>query len=673
MAPSKVSRERFETAVTCMHAIGIQSEIVTPVLENLLQLYDYNWEHIEADNFRVLTDAIFDDPEPKGGHKRQANERINLDSDHYNKKPRIKPTSKMNVHDRRELAEAPLQQEVGKLCHQIVCQGKGTGSKSRLPIKERNMEIEVPEDTPTDEDRYNDALRNSGLPHADKDASGSLERNLSDACSSQAITSNNGFSTNFDVASSSSGAGKLSFTYISSLAHHSDFRVPDMELICKEMEARCLRKFKIVEPNFSFMKLLEDTCQCILDLGCESSGPRERGIVQIAPAMDYLSKPSVPRDLQSNQADSSCMPANNRMMLGGICSSSAVAGEQNISSNMQVIQHQLTIVAKGPPHDVNDITKGEECLSIPIINESGNGILPPPFHYIPCNIVFQNAYINLSRARIGDESCCSDCYGDCLAQPLPCACARETGGEFAYTGDGLLKERFLDCYVSMLKEPDKHHQFRCKDCPNERVKLQANSDSPNTKVNPAPCKGHLTRKFIKECWSKCGCTRNRVVQRGITRHLQVFLTPGKKGWGLRAAEELPRGAFICEYVGEILTNTELYERTIQKTAKSRHTYPVLLDADWVTEGVLEDDHALCLDATFYGNVARFINHRCFDANIIGIPVEIETPDHHYYHDYGIDFYDVNHTIKAFKCRCGSEHCRDKRSISSRRHKTTWRP
>lgn len=65
MAPSKVSRERFETAVTSMHAIGIQSEIVTPVLENLLQLYDYNWEHIEADNFRVLTDAIFDDPEPK--------------------------------------------------------------------------------------------------------------------------------------------------------------------------------------------------------------------------------------------------------------------------------------------------------------------------------------------------------------------------------------------------------------------------------------------------------------------------------------------------------------------------------------------------------------------------------------------------------------------------------
>jgi SET domain-containing protein len=96
---------------------------------------------------------------------------------------------------------------------------------------------------------------------------------------------------------------------------------------------------------------------------------------------------------------------------------------------------------------------------------------------------------------------------------------------------------------------------------------------------------------------------------------QVFLTPGKKGWGLRSAERLPCGAFVCEYIGEILTNTELYERNTElygknnKKGNTRHTYPVLLDADWGTEHVLKDDEALCLDGTFYGNVARFINHR----------------------------------------------------------------
>uniref|UniRef100_A0A0E0K2J5 SET domain-containing protein n=1 Tax=Oryza punctata TaxID=4537 RepID=A0A0E0K2J5_ORYPU len=190
---------------------------------------------------------------------------------------------------------------------------------------------------------------------------------------------------------------------------------------------------------------------------------------------------------------------------------------------------------------------------------------------------------------------------------------------------------FLDSCISMIREPLKHPHFYCKICPNERMKME------------------------------------------------VFLTPGKKGWGLRSTEKLPRGAFVCEYVGEILTNIELYDRTIQKTGKAKHTYPLLLDADWGTEGVLKDEEALCLDATFYGNVARFINHRCFDANIIGIPVEIETPDHHYYHlaffttriikpfeeltwDYGIDFDDVDHPVKAFKCRCGSEFCRDKAHI-----------
>jgi SET domain-containing protein len=87
------------------------------------------------------------------------------------------------------------------------------------------------------------------------------------------------------------------------------------------------------------------------------------------------------------------------------------------------------------------------------------------------------------------------------------------------------------------------------------------------------------------------------------------MTPQGKGWGLRTLQDLPKGSFICEYVGEILTNTELYERNIQNRGNNRHTYPVTLDADWGSEKVLRDEEALCLDATFSGNAARFINHR----------------------------------------------------------------
>lgn len=87
------------------------------------------------------------------------------------------------------------------------------------------------------------------------------------------------------------------------------------------------------------------------------------------------------------------------------------------------------------------------------------------------------------------------------------------------------------------------------------------------------------------------------------------MTPDGRGWGLRTLEDLPKGSFVCEYVGEILTTMELHERTMQNDHRCRNTHPVLLDADWALRGILKNEEALCLDATFYGNVARFINHR----------------------------------------------------------------
>lgn len=90
---------------------------------------------------------------------------------------------------------------------------------------------------------------------------------------------------------------------------------------------------------------------------------------------------------------------------------------------------------------------------------------------------------------------------------------------------------------------------------------------------------------------------------------QVFFTSEGKGWGLRTLDNLPKGAFVCEFVGEILTNKERHQRNIQSNRSGRRPYLVLLDADWGTEADLRDEEALCLDATNYGNVARFINHR----------------------------------------------------------------
>ncbi|XP_039045556.1 histone-lysine N-methyltransferase SUVR4-like [Hibiscus syriacus] len=340
------------------------------------------------------------------------------------------------------------------------------------------------------------------------------------------------------------------------------------------------------------------------------------------------------------------------------------------SNSCKKIQQQpVTCDKKSSFQIISDITKGTENVKISLLDATGKNELPK-FTYMRDNIIYQEAYVHISLARIADEDCCSGCSGDCLSVPIPCACALETSGEFAYTTEGQLREEFLNSCISMKLEPQEHHFVYCLDCPLERSKND---------YKPEKCKGHLVRKFIKECWRKCGCNMqcgNRVVQRGITCKLQVFWTREGKGWGVKTLRNLPKGTFVCEYVGEIVTNTELYERNSKGSGEERHTYPVTLDADWGSEKILKDEEALCLDATLCGNVARFINHRCFDANLIDIPVEVETPDRHYYHlalfttrevraseeltwDYGIDFNDHEHPIKAFRCSCGSKFCRDR--------------
>lgn len=145
-----------------------------------------------------------------------------------------------------------------------------------------------------------------------------------------------------------------------------------------------------------------------------------------------------------------------------------------------------------------------------------------------------------------------------MSSEIPCACASETSGNFAYTPEGFVKGTSLEDYISLNQSLKQKSYFYCEDCPLDRSKNKSLSEK---------CRGHLLRKFIKECWYKCGCGMdcgNRVVRRGVKFKLQVFMTSEGKGWGLRTLEDLPKGAFVCEYVGEVITNTELYEWSMEK-------------------------------------------------------------------------------------------------------------
>lgn len=69
--------------------------------------------------------------------------------------------------------------------------------------------------------------------------------------------------------------------------------------------------------------------------------------------------------------------------------------------------------------------------------------------------------------------------------------------------------------------------------------------------------------MLFECNQACACNRitcnNRVVQHGLTQRFQLFRTIGK-GWGLRTLRHISKGSYVCEYVGEIISDSEADHR-----------------------------------------------------------------------------------------------------------------
>uniref|UniRef100_A0A4W6EPD0 Euchromatic histone-lysine N-methyltransferase 2 n=1 Tax=Lates calcarifer TaxID=8187 RepID=A0A4W6EPD0_LATCA len=143
--------------------------------------------------------------------------------------------------------------------------------------------------------------------------------------------------------------------------------------------------------------------------------------------------------------------------------------------------------------------------------------------------------------------------------------------------------------------------------------------------------------LIFECNMACSCYRtckNRVVQAGIKVRLH----------------------FICEYVGELISDAE---------ADVREDDSYLFDLD------NKDGEVYCIDARYYGNISRFINHLC-DPNLIPVRVfmlhqDLRFPRIAFFSsrdilsgqelgfDYGDRFWDIK--SKYFTCQCGSEKCK----------------
>ncbi|KAK8947018.1 Histone-lysine N-methyltransferase SUVR2 [Platanthera zijinensis] len=687
---------RAMAAVKAMKLIGFDQRTAKNALKKLLKVYESNWEYIEAENYKLLIDSILDDvneesmdPDPNEKDEDEiSRKRLKCTQDDSGPSvPTIEPEAVGETSlKRKKLVESAQCSYEGGDGVRLKKGSLASHSKCNMePITEHNEVQEeiavvgssiIPDklmaETWNDTSgKYNDpigAAAHNGI--ASTNSVSAEKEAISELASAQKL-----ISTNASIASSNTGKVKLSLTYFGG----RNLKVPSIESVLKIVEDRCLKSYKILHPNFSLMNLMKEICQSAADLAAESNDsqealkrsgssdiPRRVTRSSFVGSSNLVSSSEITRETMNGLHSSPHVYDDNNDIPPEICAPDSLGN--NVSQCLPNLSlNENVVIASSPRHDQNDIAKGEERIRISLINEFTNEKAPPYFHYIPWNAIYQNAHVNFSLAQIGEEDCCLNCFCNCLSAPIPCACTQKTGGEFVYTIDGLLKKEFLDECISMNRYPEKHRYY-CKSCPIEKSKTHDPLD---------PCKGHLVRKFIKECWSKCGCNKqcgNRVVQRGITRNLQVFYTDDGRGWGLKTLEELPKGAFICEYVGEILTTKELFDRTLHKTHGANQTYPMLLDANWGTKEDLRDEEALCLDATVYGNIGRFVNHRCSDANLVEIPVEWETSDHHYYHlaffttrkiealeeltrDYGIDFKSRTHPIKAFKCRCGSRYCR----------------
>ena len=142
---------------------------------------------------------------------------------------------------------------------------------------------------------------------------------------------------------------------------------------------------------------------------------------------------------------------------------------------------------------------------------------------------------------------------------------------------------------------------------------------------------------LYECNSKCSCHRehcsNRLVQQGLFVHLQLFKDENK-GWGLRTLHDLPRGTFISQYIGELLTSEQGHERaqiiddkyqTSLDLVKQVHYDINNEDEDYDND---EDDEPYVLDGSLYSNLGKYFNHSC-EPNMFIQNVFIDSHDLHF--------------------------------------------
>ncbi|KAM6399913.1 histone-lysine N-methyltransferase EHMT1 isoform 2-T2 [Rhynochetos jubatus] len=265
-----------------------------------------------------------------------------------------------------------------------------------------------------------------------------------------------------------------------------------------------------------------------------------------------------------------------------------------------------------------DIARGYERIPIPCVNSVDSEPCPSNYKYVSQNCVTSPMDIDRNITHLQYCVCIDDCSSsNCMCGQLSMRCW--------YDKDGRLLPEFNMAEPPLI--------FECN--------------------------------HACSCWRTC---RNRVVQNGLRTRLQLYRTQ-RMGWGVRTMQDIPLGTFVCEYVGELISDSE---------ADVREEDSYLFDLD------NKEGEMYCIDARFYGNVSRFINHLC-EPNLIPVRVFMSHQDLRFPRiaffstrhieageeigfDYGDRFWDIKG--KYFSCQCGSPKCKHSSSALAQRQAST---
>lgn len=128
---------------------------------------------------------------------------------------------------------------------------------------------------------------------------------------------------------------------------------------------------------------------------------------------------------------------------------------------------------------------------------------------------------------------------------------------------------------------------------------------------------------VIECNDLCSCDANcgnRVVQKGPLKCLYVGMcTNENKGLGLFCNNVIPKGTFVCEYAGEVITKAQANIRQQHNILNGEMNYIFCLNEhsnDVITQTFV--------DPSKLGNIGRYANHSC-DPNCIIVPVRVNIP------------------------------------------------